>query len=782
MNDFAQRLHSFGANIVPVAVGAKKPVGDWKRWISQRQTQSDLESFDWKQADKLGIINGIGGWRSFDFDSSPDFFTITAVLAQLGLTEDYPWIERSISGNGWHVWVICTESTVPGFPTLADDVPGVFNGEIPTGGKLELRWHKNQTMVAGSFDPTKWKNGVPTTVPATVTGKQIASAFLAVAVPKKRTERPTDYVKGDESRPGDDFNARGDIRPVLEKHGWTLYDRTGEVEYWQRPGKKTPGPSATLNYYPGLFYVFSTEAPPFDDSTGYSLFAAYALLECDGDWKRASADLRAQGFGKLAGIDGLSDEQIAMLQGMSPVSGELKYRFTDYGNAEVFRDLYGTDFRFDRKRKDGWMHWNGNRWSDDERGFVEQAMLQMIRRRGQVAFGIADQAQRAEAMAWAQRCESGKHYFEALNRVKTMQGIVTVSTDYDTDPFLLTLSDQTLNLCTFETYAPQREDYISKQTNVTFDPEADCPLWDRFISDVFEGNEEIIRYVQCALGMCLSGDISEQAFFICHGQGANGKSTLLNTVRKVLGDYAATTSFSTFDADSRNEYGNDMAAIKGKRFIVAIEAEQNKKLAEARVKTITGGDSVNCRFLYGEFFEYYPTYKVWLSVNHKPQVRGADHGIWRRLHLIPFNVQFGDKPGMKPRIYDMESLLLRESAGIFNWLLAGFKMWREDGKLIKPAAIDAATHEYQSENDAVARFVEECCEESSKAVMESSDAYMAFRQWMESQGEMSRYIPNMTFWGNRMSEKGYTKVKNGRGRMEYRGIGLKELSFGGKQP
>lgn len=774
LQQLAQFAWSLGANVLPIETGQKRPAGEWARWIAERQTPENFAALDWSQADRFGIVSGINGWRTFDVDDNADPFVIRTILDQLGLPLDYPWVEKSQSGTGYHLWVLCDEA-LTAFPAFADGQPGVVAGTLVAGGQLELRWQRNQTIVAGSALPENWLNGVPAAGPATVSAAAVAGAFLSVATPKDRKQRPAQFVgaAGSGDRPGDDFNTRGDIRPFLESHGWTCLDRIGEVEYWRRPGKSDGSASATLNYYPGLFYVFSSNAAPFSQNVGYSSFAVYSLLEHGADFAAASRTLRTLGYGRTPSLDGLTEAQVAVLQGAAD-----RFRYSDYGNAECFTEVYGTGIRFDRKRRDGWLVWNGTAWREDERGAVEQQMLTMIRQRGQAAFTIRDDAQREDAAKWALRSESGKHYLEALARVKTMPGVVTVTTDYDRDPWLLTLNNATLDLRTGAQYDPRPEDLITKVAPVHLDPEADCPTWNRFISEIFEGDGELVRYVQKALGMCLSGDISEQAFFIAYGQGANGKSTLLNTVRRVLGDYAATTSFGTFDADSRNEYGNDIAALKGRRFVVAIEAEHSRKLAEARVKTITGGDEISCRFLYGEFFAYRPTYKVWLAVNHKPVVRGADHGIWRRIHLVPFNVRFGE--GGKPVDRGLESKLTAEFPGIFNWLLEGFQQWRAEG-LQRPDSVRLATEDYQQENDSVARFVAECCETGPNHKMEASVAYPAFRAWLQDQGEQARFIPNQTFWGHRMAEKGFQKTKNGHGRVEYRGIALREntLDFAG---
>jgi putative DNA primase/helicase len=760
----ATQFSAYGANILAIEKGKKRPVGEWQSFLNKPQNSLDISSFNWIESDRIGIVNGINNWRNIDVDGNPDLFIVQMLLKNLGLPEDYPWVELSQSGNGWHIWILSEGENVEGFPNFVEGSASVIHGDIPAGGKIEVRWKNNQTIVAASANPSLWLNGIPTSAPTLVPSNRVAGAFLSIAIPKNRKQKPEEYVgKAEGDRPGDDFNARGDIGAFLVKHGWQEIDRSGEVTFWRRPGKREGTASATLNYYPGLFYVFSTNAEPFEANKGYSYFATYAILEHNGNFKDATSEIRRQGYGSFS-YPKATQEQIQISKDA---------RYTDLGNAEVFAQLHGEHYRFDRKRKDGWLHWNGVAWREDERGSVEQEMLKTIRFRGDVARDIRDDAKRAEAQKWALRSESGKHYLEALTRVKTMPEIVSVTTDFDTDPYLITTANETINLKTGVAYEPRKEDFITKQANIHYDIEAEAPIWSAFISDIFEGDEEIVRYVQKALGMCLTGDITEQAFFICYGIGANGKSTLLNTIRKVLGDYAATTSFQTFDADNRNEYGNDMAALKGRRFVVAIEAEQNKKLAEARVKTITGGDSISCRFLYGEFFEYNPTYKVWLAVNHKPLVRGADHGIWRRIHLIPFNVKFvhPEEEGDKYIDRDLESKLINESSGIFNWLLEGLRLWQLEG-LRPPKSIQEATELYKTENDATARWINENTIKDAEAEVEASDAYLNFKQYLIDQGEQTRYIPNMTFWGHRMSEKGYTRRKNSKGRTVYTGFKL----------
>jgi putative DNA primase/helicase len=271
--------------------------------------------------------------------------------------------------------------------------------------------------------------------------------------------------------------------------------------------------------------------------------------------------------------------------------------------------------------------------------------------------------------------------------------------------------------------------------------------------------------------LALTGDTSEQDFWIGYGSGANGKSTLLNTVLRVLGDYGATTAFSTFDADNRNQYGNDLAALKGKRLVVAIEAEKERFIAESRVKSITGGDAISCRFLYGEFFEYRPQFKVWLAVNHKPNIRGTDRGIWRRVKLVPFARNFEDNEDKT-----LAAKLCGELPGILNWLLAGLKDWRKQG-IAEPAAVKDATKEYKEEMDTLGQWIEETCEvhadrsQSSPVSTGATDLHRAYRAWAEDRGE--RYPLSLNSFARRLGERGFAKTRKERG-VVYHGLTLTE--------
>lgn len=450
-------------------------------------------------------------------------------------------------------------------------------------------------------------------------------------------------------------------------------------------------------------------------------------------------------------------------------------KYSDVGNAEVFIDLFGSRFRFDVDKR-RWMVWadGAGVWREDTGGYAERAMMTTLRHRDAAAFTLSSDEAVKALRNWVSKSESQQGIPNALKRASNMLGMPVHSVQFDLDPELFNCQNGTLDLRTGNFYPAIPQDFISRQATVEYDPEATCPRWEAFISEVFAGNPELIGYVQRALGYSMTGLTREQAIFVNHGYGANGKSTLLNTIKRVQGDYGGATPFDTFEADSRNQYGNDLAALRGRRYVMASESEQTRKLAEARVKLVTGQDPISCRFLYGEYFDYLPQFKVWLSVNHKPIIKGTDHGIWRRIHLIPYTVTFGEG-GSRPMDKELDLKLAEELPGILNWLIAGYHAWKAEG-LNPPAVVLEATADYKRENDHIALWLEERGKVGGSEVVLVSDAYADFTAYLKTIGELDRAVPTLKAWSIQMSEKGYTKKRVGRG-MEFTGFSLQPMQL-----
>jgi putative DNA primase/helicase len=293
---------------------------------------------------------------------------------------------------------------------------------------------------------------------------------------------------------------------------------------------------------------------------------------------------------------------------------------------------------------------------------------------------------------------------------------------FDGHLYLLNVANGTLDLESGQLREHRREDLMTKLIPYPYNPDATCPDWEQFLDVVFAGDRDLIRYVQKAIGYTLTGSIGEQCFFLLYGQGKNGKSTLLDTVRTLLGDYGVTAPPSTFLQKESGAASNDIARLVGERMITAVEPTQGAKLNESVLKQLTGDGKTSARFLYGEYFEFTPTGKIWIGANDKPRVRGTDLGIWRRVHLIPFEVQIPPER----RIKDFHrKLLAQEGAGILTWAVEGCRKWLTEG-LEPPSAVTDATKEYRADNDPIGRFLDDCCILDTKATTSSRELYEAF--------------------------------------------------------
>jgi putative DNA primase/helicase len=438
---------------------------------------------------------------------------------------------------------------------------------------------------------------------------------------------------------------------------------------------------------------------------------------------------------------------------------------TDTGNAQCFVRLDGHQFKYDHSRK-RWMTWNGICWVADADGEAERAAIDTARWRGS-AFWLAGDEKRREIIqkvVTAEIAESLAGIRATLEVAKWISSIATVATDYDRDPFLLSVANGTINLRTGGLRHSSPEDLITRASRVVYDPFATCPRWLQFLDEIFDGDTELIEFIQRATGYSLTGDTREQCMFILYGNGANGKSTFLETIRKLLGPSATATPFATFMVQ-RNVGAprNDLAALVGARLVMASEAGQDASFDEAVIKQVTGQDTISCRFLYGEFFEYEPKFKIWLATNYKPAIRGNDDAIWRRIRLVPFNQQFkGEKRDLK-----LFGRLRAELPGILNWAVQGCLDWQRSG-LGRPARVLAATIEYRQESDQFGRFISERCIASPEHTASGGALYGAYAQFCQQQGE--KPLANNVF-AAQIAKRGFKKKRTRRG-LVYQGLGL----------
>lgn len=440
---------------------------------------------------------------------------------------------------------------------------------------------------------------------------------------------------------------------------------------------------------------------------------------------------------------------------------------TDMANAKRLVSRRGEGLRYVPTR-DCFVHWTGTHWSNDDGMFIEKWAKETAASILAEIPTLATKRQRANRLAWAEKSQSRSRIEATIKLARSEPGIPVSEAEFDVDPLLLNVANGILDLRTGTLRPHDPKAMLSKLVNIPFDRRATCPRFVHFLGEIFDGNKQLIGFVQRAAGYCLSGDASERAFFILHGAGANGKSTLLDVFRLALGGYSRTTPAQTFLA--RRHDGsprNDLAALRGTRLVLASEVNENRRLDVALVKAVTGGtDRIAARFLYGEFFEFFVTFKVWLAVNHRPVIDETSDAIWDRIYLIPFNVTIP----VERRDRGLPAALQQEAPGILAWMVDGFLRWQKEG-LNPPEEVRAARAHYRAESDVVGEFIDECCTVGPLRSADATPLYKAFTEWCDRVG---REAVSQTKFGRCLSEKSFQKSRSStNGRSQWLGLGVR---------
>lgn len=439
-------------------------------------------------------------------------------------------------------------------------------------------------------------------------------------------------------------------------------------------------------------------------------------------------------------------------------------KYTDLGNARRFVARYrGTVLYCDTWCR--WLLWDGMRWAEDQKLEVVARAGDLIRSLYPMAKKIKDEEERKAFLRHVIRSESHGSISAMVTLAKADRALARHTDDFDSDPWLLTVQNGTLDLRTGRLQPHRQGNMITKLAPVTFDPSAGCPDWLAFLDMIMLGRKSLIEFLKRAFGASLTGITSDKAMFILFGPGGdNGKSTMVEVVEMLLGDYAVRTPVSTFLAKREGGIPNDIARLRGARFVWAAESHRGARLDEALIKEMTGGDRMAARFMRAEWFDFMPAFKPWLATNHKPTIRG-DPAIWRRLKLVPFEYTI-PKEKQKKR-HEVMAIFRAELPGILNWAIEGCLEWQRDG-LGVPEEVVTATQEYEAEQDTFAMFLEEKCVCTPNARVLSLPLYKAYKSWTEERGEPP--VTHKTF-ASLMSEKGFAKAKKKYG-VEYAGVGL----------
>lgn len=438
---------------------------------------------------------------------------------------------------------------------------------------------------------------------------------------------------------------------------------------------------------------------------------------------------------------------------------------TDVGNGEAFANLYQNKLRFNHQTKK-WLVWKGNWWQADNCSYVRECAKNLARYRWQKAVQGLD----AMDMSWAIESMSKRRIDACIDMAKSAPPLADTGEGWNSDPWLLGVANGVVNLKEAALRPGEPGDRITMHTDVPYDPTAECPRWEQFLREIFNDDYDLIFFVQEAIGYSLSADVSEQCLFLCWGSGSNGKSVFLKTIQHVFGDYAHNLPFSAFELAGRSSIPNDVASIKSKRFVTAIETAEDCRLNETRVKALTGGDEITARFLYQEFFRFPPTSKFWLAFNHKPIIRDHTHSMWRRIRLIPFAQRFEGKAQDKR----LQTILQKEAAGILRWAVEGCLLWQGLG-LEEPEGVREATTKYRTESDQIGNFLAECCIRSDGAKVTSEDLSTEYQRWA---GESAQSWKAVT---KRLQEMGFKKKQLGPRKLwHWPGLGLATVTGNSK--
>lgn len=375
---------------------------------------------------------------------------------------------------------------------------------------------------------------------------------------------------------------------------------------------------------------------------------------------------------------------------------------TQTSNGKLFVAMFGSRLRYCYQAKT-WYVWDELRWRPDSGEIVARAAKGVVEQLRRFAARASDEKTTRQLLLWARETASAWQQEALVRQARSELGIPIAPDEFDRDGWLLNCLNGTLDLKTRRLRSPSPEDYLTKVCGVVFDADARCPYWERFVGRIMP-SPGVRRYFQTLIGLSLTGEVGEQGFYILWGSGANGKTTAVQTIAALLGDYALDTPTSTLLA--RGQHGgvpNDLARLKGARFVYAAEPDMSKKLADELLKRITGGEPITARFLFREFFTFYPEFKLFLLANHKPAIDGRDHGTWRRIHLVPFTETI---PADGRVANFREQYLIPELPGILNWALDGLDLWRAEG-LVEPQDVRDATEAYRVETDELGDFFAE---------------------------------------------------------------------------
>lgn len=468
------------------------------------------------------------------------------------------------------------------------------------------------------------------------------------------------------------------------------------------------------------------------------------------------------------------------------------YPLTDTGNAERLVDTYGQHVRHSNETRQ-WYHYKDGRWCSQDLGsdkHVRQLAVLVARQVQEEGRNLLEKAEGDDAAtkrarlvaAWGKSSESWQGINNTVRVAADVQELGIQMHQFDASPYLLNCANGTVDLRTGKLLAHRAADYCTLQVPHAYDEEATCPLFEQFLREVFAQDEAVIAYVLRILGYAVLGTCDEQALYICVGDGANGKTTLFETVRRVLGTYADVGAPNLLVETKSERHPTEVADLRGKRLVICSESDSGAHLAEGLVKRLTGKEQLRARPMRGNFFAFNPTHTLFYCVNHLPRIRGIDEAIWRRIPVIRFGVTFRDRTDPKWKEGDpvkdpqMQEHLIAEAPGILRLLVKEAGAWLAEPKIEMPVPIQKEMMVYREDQDLVGAFIAQQCAADPGASCSSSELLQCYLAWALEEGHPS--LGQRTFT-DLVAKHGYTRQRQSSG-VRWFGLRIKteaELKF-----
>jgi putative DNA primase/helicase len=411
------------------------------------------------------------------------------------------------------------------------------------------------------------------------------------------------------------------------------------------------------------------------------------------------------------------------------------------------------------------MVWTPTHWVEDKSAEIVRRAKETARSIFQEASNEADGDERKAFVKWAKTSEGAARIKAMIELAQSDPSVSMELSEFDKDLMALNLRNGTLNLATGRLRAHGREDLISKLAPVDYLASAPCPRWRAFLDEITVGRTGLASFLQRAVGYALTGSTREQVLFLLLGPGANGKSTFLEVVRAMLGDYSAQSDFSTLLCGPEGRARNDIARLVGKRFVTAVEVGRGQTLSEVVAKQLTGGDTIAARYLFCESFEYVPQFKLFLAANHSPSAPGDDDALWRRILVVPFDAHIPPERRDKSLLQELRE----ELPGILSWAVEGCLVWQREG-LNPPREVLAASGACRREHDSIGAFLTSDCVLDAQLIRPAADLYAAYREFCSSMGF---FCESQRKFGLALRKLGLRRTRQGAtGKYAWIGIGI----------